>query len=144
MRKWVLLALVAAGCGQGPGPGTSLTGAASARDAATQFLAAVKAQDLQAMGVVWGTERGPARDVLDRADLDKRLVLLQQCYDHERFQILDESPGTEGSRMIRVQITRGNVTRVPSFRVVRGPSERWYVLDTDFATVQGLFCTLPG
>ena len=143
MRKWVLVALVAAACSRGPGPGSSLTGATSARDAATQFLMAVKAQDLQAMGVVWGTENGPARDVLDRADLDKRLVLLQQCYDHERFQILDDAPVTEGSRTVRVQITRGNITRVPSFKVVRGPSNRWYVLDTDFDAVQGEFCARP-
>jgi hypothetical protein len=42
--------------------GTSMTGAPTARDAATQFMNAVKAQDLMAMGSVWGTDRGPARE----------------------------------------------------------------------------------
>jgi hypothetical protein len=121
--------------------GSSLTGAATARDAATQFMGAVKAQDLQAMGAVWGTASGPARDVLEREDLDKRLVLLQQCYDHDRFQILEESLGPQGTRNIRIQVTRGNTTRIPTFRVVQGPSNRWYVLDTDFPAVQGEFCT---
>ncbi|HEX9565383.1 MAG TPA: hypothetical protein VF981_15485 [Gemmatimonadaceae bacterium] len=140
MRKWLLLVILVSACSRGPSPGSSLTGAATARDAATQFLSAVKAQDLQAMGVVWGTERGPARDVLDRVELDKRLVLLQQCYDHDRFQILEESVGSDGGSVVRILLTRGDVTKVPAFKMVRGPSNRWFVLDTDFPTVQGEFC----
>lgn len=121
--------------------GTSLTGAPSAREAATMFMGAVKSQDLQAMGAIWGTEQGAARDHMEREQLDKRLVLLQQCYDHDRFQILDESIGSDGGRVVRVQVTRGNRTKTPNFKLVRGPSARWYVLDTDYETVQSDFCT---
>jgi hypothetical protein len=138
-----LLVFLLSACSRAPSPGSSMTGAPTARDAATRFMNAVKAQDLMAMGGVWGTDRGPARESLERSDLDRRLVLLQQCYDHDRFQILDESSTPEGERVVRVQITRGNVTRTPAFRVVQGPSNRWYVRDTDFATVQGQFCTPP-
>jgi hypothetical protein len=136
----LLLAILSSACSRGPGPGTSLPGAATPREAATQFLSAVKAQDLQAMGAIWGTDRGPARETLDRTDLDKRLVLLQMCYDHDRFQILDETTASEAVRVVRVQITRGNRTKTPGFRVVRGPSRRWFVEDTDFGTVQPDFC----
>ncbi len=142
--KWLLITFAAAACGTSPSPGTSLTGSSTAREAVMDFLGAVKARDLQAMSTVWGTEDGPARDILDRADLDKRLVLLQQCYDHDRAQILDEQTATDGNREIRVQVTRGDVTKVPRFKVVMGPSNRWYVLDTDFAAVQGEFCARPG
>jgi hypothetical protein len=121
--------------------GTSMTGAPTARDAATQFMNAVKAQDLMAMGSVWGTDRGPARETLERSDLDSRLVVLQTCYDHDRFQILDDASSADGGRRVRVQITRGNVTKVPEFKVVQGPSSRWYVSDTDFPTVQNDFCS---
>ncbi len=107
------------------------------------FMGAVKSQDLQAMGAIWGTEQGAARDHMERDVMDKRLILLQQCYDHDRAQILDERLGTSATeRIVRVQVTRGNRTKTPEFKIVRGPSNRWYVGDTDFPTVQE-FCR-PG
>jgi hypothetical protein len=121
--------------------GTSLAGAPSPRDAATMFMGAVKSQDLQAMGAVWGTNQGAARDNMEREELDKRLILLQACYDHDRFQILDESLGSDGNREIRVQVTRGNRTLTPRFKIVQGPSNRWFVQDTDYEAVQAEFCT---
>jgi hypothetical protein len=124
--------------------GTSLSGAATPRDAVMNFMGAVKSQDLQAMGAIWGTEAGAARDHMEREELDKRLVLLQQCYDHDRAQILDERFGTDRERTVRIQITRGNRTKTPEFKVVRGPSNRWYVADTDFPAVQGEFCARQG
>jgi hypothetical protein len=120
--------------------GSSLTGAPSSRDAATMFMGAVKSQDLQAMGAVWGSAQGAARDYMDRGELDKRLVILQQCYDHDRFQILDESLGSDGSRRVRVQVTRGTRTKTPNFKLVLGPSSRWYVEDVDYEAVQADFC----
>ncbi len=120
--------------------GTSLTGAPSAREAATMFMGAVKSQDLQAMGAVWGSEQGAARDHMDRQELDKRLVILQGCYDHDRAQILDESAGANGQRLVRVQITRGGRTKVPQFKIGKGPSNRWYVFDTDYDAVAADFC----
>jgi hypothetical protein len=136
----MLLGLVAAvACSRGPGPGTSLTGAPTARDAATEFMNAVKAQDLQAMATVWGNERGSARDNMDRRELEQRLIIIQGCYEHDRFQVLNESPGAQGVRLIRVQITRGSRSKTPNFQVVQGPSNRWYVLDADFETMRD-FC----
>jgi hypothetical protein len=123
--------------------GSSLSGAPTAREAATMFMGAVKSQDLQAMGAVWGTAQGAARDHMAREELDMRLVLLQQCYDHDRFQILDEGLGSDGNRVVRIQITRGNRTKTPQFKVVQGPSRRWYVLDTDYESVRADFCTRP-
>ena len=105
------------------------------------FMGAVKAQDLQAMGAVWGSAEGAARDHMDRSELDKRLVILQGCYDHDRAQILDDRQGASGSeRLVRVQVTRGNRTKTPEFKVVKGPSNRWYVGDTDYDTVAADFC----
>src|SRR5688572_33297121 len=66
VRKWALLVIVAAGCSRNPSMGSSLTGAPSARDAATMFVGAAKSQDLQAMGAIWGTEQGAARDHMER------------------------------------------------------------------------------
>jgi hypothetical protein len=107
-------------------------------------MGAVKSQDLQAMGAVWGSEQGAARDHMDRTELDKRLVILQQCYDHDRAQILDDRAGSVANeRLVRVQVTRANRTRTPEFKVVRGPSNRWYVADTDYEAVAADFCRRP-
>ena len=140
MRKWALLAIVALACTKSAPVGSSLTGAASARDAATEFMGAVKAEDLQAMGAVWGSAQGAARDHMDRTELDKRLVILQQCYAHDRAQVLDESAGVDGQRLVRVQITRGGRTKIPQFKIGKGPSNRWYVFDTDYESVANDFC----
>lgn len=140
MRKWVLIVLGVASCSKPSSMGSSLAGAPSPREAATLFMGAVKSQDLQTMSAVWGTAQGPSRDNMERSDLDRRMVLFQQCYDHDRFQILDETVVSDVVRNVRVQVTRGNRTKVPQFKIVRGPSNRWYVEDLDFASVQADFC----
>lgn len=137
----MLFAVAVVACSRNPAPGSSLTGAETARDATTQFLNAVKAQDLQAMATVWGNENGPARDGLDRTDLDKRLIIMVSCYNHDRFQIIDEQQSTGGASMVRVSLTRGPRTKTANFTAVRGPSRRFYVYvnDPDFIAMRD-FC----
>ena len=136
MKKVLILALLVGACSRNPGPGSQLTGAAAPRIAAEQFMKAVAAQDLQAMSVVWGTEKGAARDQLDRGELDKRLIMIQTCYAHDRFAVMDETPGAAGHRFVKVTVTRGRQSRTPNFELVKGPSDRWYVLDADFDAMQ--------
>ena len=141
MRKWALLLVVAVGCSRNPSMGSSLTGAPSARDAAMMFVDAAKAQDLQAMGAVWGTEQGAARDHMEREQLERRLIILQPCYVADRVQILDEQIGASANeRRVRLQLTRGTRTKTLTFTRVRGPSNRWYVGETDYESVQSDFC----
>lgn len=139
MKKLILLAVLVAACSRRSGPGGALTGSVAPRRAVEEFMGAVKSQDLQAMSVVWGTEKGPARDHLDRTELEKREIIMTGCYGHDRFRILGESPSTDGRRMLRVEITRGTKTKTPNFTTVKGPSDRWYVLDADFDTMRD-FC----
>jgi hypothetical protein len=136
--KKTLALLLALGACRNPPPGTSLTGAAAPRLAVDQFMTAVKAQDLQAMSVVWGTAEGAARDQMPRAELDQRLIVIQGCYTHDRYQIVEETPGTDGKRFVKVSITRARRTKTPNFSLVKGPSDRWYVLDADFATMRDM------
>ena len=139
MRKWILLVVLVGGCSRGPRPGDTLAGAAAPRLAVQQFLAAVQAQDLQAMALVWGTAKGPARDQLERTELEKREIIMQACYEHERYQILDEGPAPDGERAVRVEIVRGPLRATPVFAVVRGPSGRWFVRDANIVAVKD-FC----
>src|SRR5688572_6446905 len=77
VRKLVALLLVLGACRSTPtpapvSPSTGTTGTATSEAAVTAFLGAVKAGDLQAMSLVWGTEKGPASEQMDRAELEKR------------------------------------------------------------------------
>jgi len=119
-------------------PVANLPGAAAPRQAVERFLGAAKSQDLQEMAIAWGTEKGPARDQFERTELEKRLIVMQGCYDGDRHRILDENPGENGKRVLRVELTKGAVTKTPRFTTVKGPSERWYVEDADFAAVTSL------
>jgi hypothetical protein len=136
-----LLAAAAIACATAApaGPTGQLTGAPSARHAVEQFLAAVRAQDIQAMSVVWGTSRGPTRDTMDRNELERRAIILQCFLAHDQFRIESESPGEGGRRIMVVAITRGDQTRQPTFHAVPGPSQRWYVENIDLASVRD-FC----
>jgi hypothetical protein len=141
VKKWFLFVVVAAACARNPGMGSSMTGAPSASAAATMFVGAAQSQDLQAMGAVWGDAKGAARDNMDRNQLEQRLIILQPCYAHDRAQVLDEQPGvTPTERLVRIQLTRANRTKTLQFKVVRGPSNRWYVNDAAYETVQNDFC----
>ena len=72
---------------------TNVVGADSPRQAVQAFLAAAHAQDLKAMALVWGTNDGPARDVVTSSQLEKR-ELIMQCYvSHDSYSVLSEVPG---------------------------------------------------
>jgi hypothetical protein len=102
--------------------------------AVAAFLDAVKARDLAAMGGVWGSDRGPARDWMNADDLHKRLTVMHSILVHDRYAIQPGTlPGREAQeRVVRVQIVRGRCMPVVPFttREYRG---RWIVSDIDLA-----------
>lgn len=119
-----------------------VTGAAAPRLAVEQFLKGAKDTDIQAMSNVFGTKNGPARETMDRTELEKRQVILACFFTHDSFRILGEEPGIGGHRDIRVELKKGNVTRQPTFYVIQGPAQRWYVSNMDIAAVRD-FCGNP-
>jgi hypothetical protein len=148
MKKLLLgiLVLGAAACHTAP-PVTSASGvdnspgAKSSIAAVERFFAAVHAQDLQAMSQVWGTSKGPARDNMNRTEMEKREVILQCYFNYDSFRVLGESPTSEMRRMVRIELERGGVTRTPVIYTVRGPGGRWYVENLDIAAVKD-FCAM--
>ena len=118
---------------------SGLTGAASPRAAVLDFLAAVKAQDIQAMSVIFGTNRGPSRDNMDRSELEKRLIILQCYFSNDKFRITDETPGEGGHRIFTVELTKGTNIRTPRFYSIAGPGGRYYVDNMEIAAVRD-FC----
>ena len=126
-----------------PAPVSNLTGGASARSAVEMFLNAVRAQDIQAMSVLFGTKNGPSRDNMNRDELEKRLVILQCYFNHDKFRILGESPGEGGHRVVATELTRGTNNRTPHFYVIPGPGNRYYVDNMEIAAVRD-FCRADG
>jgi hypothetical protein len=120
-----------------------LTGAATPQLAVDQFLVAVRNRDLQAMSTVFGTTRGPARETMDRTELEKREIILACYFNNDSYRVLGEQSGQEGHREIRVEIKRGSQTRQTTFYTIKGPGDRWYVDNMDIASVRD-FCGNPG
>lgn len=155
MKKLLLVLLAISACTRattttttsaGPVPttptGPQLVGASTPRLAVEQFLTAVRAQDLQAMSVVFGTARGPSRDNMPREELDKRLIILQCYFNHDKSRTLAEGPGEGGHRVFTVELTRGRLTKAPRFYAIRGPNDRWFVDNMEIAVVRE-FCREP-
>jgi hypothetical protein len=137
VKRFAILLLAIAACRSAPSYQSSegqlapsngqLTGAVSPRQAVDMFLAAVRAQDLQAMSVVWGTSKGPARDVVDRSQLEKR-ELVMQCYlSHDKYDVVSDARTKSDVHVLGVSLSKGSITRETTFTTVRGPSDRWYV-----------------
>jgi len=146
MVRFGLIASVAllAACASAPRqePSGQVSGAATPRLAVEQFLKGAKETDIQAMSSVFGTQAGPARETMDRTELEKRQVILACFFTHDTYRILGESAGVGGHRELRVEIKKGNVTRQPTFYVIQGPGQRWYVDNMDIASVRD-FCGNP-
>jgi len=123
--------------------GGQLTGSAAPQIAAEQFLRAANAGDLQAMSTEWGTKDGPARETMDRTQLEKRLTILACYFKHDSARVLGEAPGMGGRRDVRIELRKGNLTRQTTFYTVKGPSDRWYVENMDIAAVRD-FCGNSG
>ena len=120
------------------------TGGATARAAVEEFLSAVRAGDIQAMSVLFGTKSGPSRDNMSRDENEKRLVILQCYFNHDKSRILGESPGDDGQRVVEVEVIKQGVIRTPSFYAVQGPSNRWYVNNMEIAAVRDFCRKAPG
>ena len=131
---------IAVACSSGGGGGSrgGMTGAASPHLAVEQFMAAARAQDLQAFSAIWGSERGPARDIVERSQLEKR-ELTMMCYlTHDRFEIGADMTPRPGEHEYTMEVMRGSLTRETKITTVQGPSERWYVLDVKLEPLQDL------
>jgi hypothetical protein len=138
-----LLLLAACSSATQGGANGQLTGAASPQLATDQFLRAVKARDLQAMSTVFGTKNGPARETMDRTELEKREIILACYFNHDTYRVLGEDSGRENHRDIRVELKKGNLARQTTFYTIQGPGGRWYVDNMDIAGVRD-FCGNPG
>ena len=116
-------------------------GTGSPRAAVDGFLAAVKKQDLQGMSMLWGTEKGLARDQMSRDELEKRLVIMQCSLNHDSWKIVSGLDGTTrvNEQDFRVELQQKNLREQTLVTAVKGVSGRWYVKNAEITKLTS-FC----
>jgi len=118
--------------------GTAVGGAATARAAVAEFLAAARNEDLQAMALIWGTAVGPARNTIPRDELEKRELIMICFLSHDRYRMVADGGATNGQRRIEVELERGTVSKTTAFTAVPAADGRWYVQSFDMEAVREL------
>lgn len=143
MKKLIGLGvlLLAAGCQRQvtvssptPTPSTGAAGTvggATTTEAIAMMLAAAKAEDLQAVGAVWGDTDGLTREKWPRSEFEMRAFYVVKCLRNDRYQILNETGAANGRRVASVQITKGTISAPTNFRLVKGKNDRWLVEQAD-------------
>ena len=123
-------------------PSAVSTGAASPRAAAERFLQTIRDGDVMATSAIWGSENGPARTIIrDRAELEKRIIVLQCSMQHDRYRVLADLPGDKATaRSLRVELTKGSLTATTTMAAVQATDGRWYINDPDIRPLRG-FCS---
>ena len=141
-----VLVLAAAACQTVPMQTTAVTtGGANPRDAVDRFLAGARAQDIQALGAMFGNDQGPLRDHADRSMVERQLLIQLQCLRHDKATVSAPTRGAGGTEIFTVDLTQGTLTASPHFTVVRGPENRWYVEVFEIVELQNKgFCSKPG
>jgi hypothetical protein len=128
-RLLLLLVLLAPGCG-GRGPQAPLPQSVNA--SLEQFMAAAKANDLDRLGGLWGTERGPAAQWMNPERLRQRLTVIQKYMEHSGYRVIEGPlpvPGRTDLRTYRVELQRAGCTQVVTIEIIRTRSGGWLVFD---------------
>jgi hypothetical protein len=100
-----LAALAVLACGGG----TQTPVPQSLNETIAHFMAAVKTNDLERMGTLWGSERGPAAQWMKGTELRQRLAVIQKYLSHEGYQVIEGPlpvPGKDNVRMFRLELQR--------------------------------------
>lgn len=148
MRKLIAVLVLVAAChttrttstGMGPVTNGNQTGAPDALSALRGFLAAAKQQDLQAMGALFGDRDGTARDRIPRDELEKREIVMASCLKHDRYDVIGDAPAAGGSRMMQVNLAKGDRSAAVNFELIAATDHRWYVKSFDLTKLMSDYC----
>ena len=131
MKRIVLALVLLAACRSAPREGTQITGAPSPRDAVDRLLEAIRAQDLQALGAVWGDKRGAARDIMERDVYDQRVIVMQCYFSHDQARVLTGPTTKVDTVLFNLELQKGQLRVQTTAKTLQGPGSRWYVLTMD-------------
>lgn len=116
------------------------TGASDATSAVRAFMAAAKAQDLQAISGLWGDQEGSARGRYAKADEERREILMVSCLQHDRYDVVSEAPAQAGGREILINMSKPGKTATATFTVLQAKDRRWYVKQFDLDKLLANYC----
>lgn len=96
---------------------------------------------MQATSIIWGSSKGPARELIkDRTELEKRILVMQCNINHDSYRIVSDTPLDTQKRTLRVELRRGQMTATTTMVAAQGPNQRWFIENTDLAPLRG-FCS---
>jgi len=134
-RRALLLGWFVVACGGGQQQSSTTPTPQSMSAAIDRFMAAVKANDLDQMGRLWGNEKGSMSDQThdkDREQLRQRLVVMQKMLTNKSYRIVEgplPSSARGEVRMFRVELERGACKKVVPMDVVKTHAGGWLLLD---------------
>jgi hypothetical protein len=121
-------------------------GGATTTAALAAMMTAAKAEDLQAVGAVWGDPEGLAREKMTRSEFEMRAYIMVKCLRHDKYDVLTEGNAANGRRVMNVQVTKdtpkGPLTKASNFTLARGPKGRWFVENFEIEPLTPI-CQLP-
>lgn len=136
-RLTVLLTVLGFACGgrrvQAPAPATM-------NDALMQFLDAVRAKDIQRMGRLWGTTRGPAAEWMQDSVVAMRMAVVQRYLSANGYRIVEGPltiPGVGDRRLFRVELQRAQCMHVQPIELVQVNRGGWLVYDVHLESAGG-------
>jgi hypothetical protein len=145
VKRIALLLVLVAACRTVVVREPAMTGGGTPRATVDRFLAAARAQDMQALGADFGDEKGPVRDHETREITEKRMIIMLQCLRHDKAVIAEPTRGEGGRQLFSIDFTKGSNRATVLFTTVRGPSDRWYVEKFEIVALQNKgFCDKVG
>ncbi len=145
MKRIALLLVLVTACKTVAVRDPAMTGAATPRATVDRFLAAARAQDMQALGADFGDAKGPMRDQNPRDVTEKRMIIMLQCLRHDKAVVGEPVRGEGGRQRFSVDFSQGANKATVLFTTIQGPSERWYVESFEIVALQNKgFCNKPG
>jgi hypothetical protein len=134
----LVLAVTATGCRRTLG--SAEAGAGTSQEAVVQFLDAARAKDMQAMSAVWGNAEQPTRDIVERRELEQRLLVMICVLRHDESRIGVPQPGEGGRQIYPVELKQGTKQATVPFTTIRNTKTgRWFVEEFDPRPVRD-FC----
>jgi len=97
----------------------------------TQFLTAANAGDLEAMGQLWGDEKGPvpANNENERQQRNQRLTIMQRLLRSDSFQITETSIANPPRPVLTVAMSQGTRRFSVPFTMAQPRSGGWLIAD---------------
>ena len=130
-RVGILVAVGVWGVACGGNTRTAPPAPQTMQETVTRFLGAVKANDLDRMGQLWGSARGPAANWMKPEELSQRLTVIQKYLAHTGSRVIQGPlavPGRDDLKMFRVELQRPQCTRVVPLDLIQ-TGGGWVVFD---------------